>query len=119
VRVRASTEEGASRRGFPVKHLFTEGRALGTLLLWVPNFMNLLIIYFIVTWLPPLLRHTELAVSAGISAILLFSLGAMAGALLEGRLMDGFGAVILLVVEFGISTLLIGSQAFTTPFLLS
>jgi MFS transporter, AAHS family, 4-hydroxybenzoate transporter len=42
----------------------------------------------------------------------------MAGALLEGRLMNGFGAAILLVVEFGISTLLIGSLAFTTSFLL-
>jgi AAHS family 4-hydroxybenzoate transporter-like MFS transporter len=118
VPVRVSTEEGASRKGFPVKHLFTEGRALGTLLLWVPNFMNLLIIYFIVSWLPVLLRQTELPVSAGISAILLFSLGGMAGALLEGRLMNGFGAAILLVVEFGISTLLIGSLAFTTSFLL-
>jgi MFS transporter, AAHS family, 4-hydroxybenzoate transporter len=116
--VRVSTEEGASREGFPVKHLFTEGRALGTLLLWVPNFMNLLIIYFIVSWLPVLLRQKELPVSAGISAILLFSLGGMAGALLEGRLMNDFGAAILLVVEFGISTLLIGSLAFTTSFLL-
>src|SRR5258706_9111086 len=30
------------RKGLPVKHLFAEGRALGTILLWVPFFMNLL-----------------------------------------------------------------------------
>ena len=39
-------------RGMPVSQLFTEGRAVGTVLLWVPFFMNLLILYFIVSWLP-------------------------------------------------------------------
>ncbi len=99
-------------KGIPVKHLFTEGRALGTLLLWVPYFMNLLIIYFVVSWVPALLQQAALPVSAGINAILLFSLGGMAGSLLEGRLMNGLGAFILLAFEFGISTLLIGSLAF-------
>jgi AAHS family 4-hydroxybenzoate transporter-like MFS transporter len=99
-------------KGIPVKHLFTEGRALGTLLLWVPYFMNLLLIYFVVSWVPALLQQAELPVSAGINAILLFSLGGMAGSLLEGRLMNALGALILLAFEFGISTLLIGSLAF-------
>src|SRR5688572_27873599 len=38
--------------GVAVTHLFTEGRTTGTLLLWVPFFMNLLILYFILSWLP-------------------------------------------------------------------
>jgi AAHS family 4-hydroxybenzoate transporter-like MFS transporter len=118
VPVRASLKEDRPSEGFPVKHLFTEGRTLGTLLLWVPNFMNLLIIYFIVSWLPALLQQTRMPVSAGISAILLFSVGGMAGSLIEGRLMNGFGAKGILVFEFVISTLLIGSLAFSTSFAL-
>jgi AAHS family 4-hydroxybenzoate transporter-like MFS transporter len=113
VPIRAASEENVPRKGMPVKHLFTEGRALGTLLLWIPYFMNLLIIYFIVSWLPALLQQSELPVSAGINAIVLFSLGGIAGSLLEGRLMTWLGAIFLLAVEFGISTLLIGSLAFT------
>ena len=113
VPIRAASEENEPRKGMPVKHLFTEGRALGTLLLWIPYFMNLLIIYFIVSWLPALLQQSELPVSAGINAIVLFSLGGIAGSLLEGRLMTWLGAIFLLAVEFGISTLLIGSLAFT------
>lgn len=113
VPIRDASEENEPRKGMPVKHLFTEGRALGTLLLWIPYFMNLLIIYFIVSWLPALLQQSELPVSAGINAIVLFSLGGMAGSLLEGRLMTWLGAIVLLAVEFGISTLLIGSLAFT------
>ena len=37
--------------GVPVVHLFREGRALGTVLLWVINFMNLLNLYFLSNWL--------------------------------------------------------------------
>lgn len=113
VPIQVTCDQDNSRKGIPVKHLFTEGRAVGTLLLWVPYFMNLLIIYFIVSWLPALLQQSDLPVTAGINAILLFSLGGMAGSLLEGRLMNWLGALILLVIEFGISTLLIGSLAFT------
>ena len=113
VPIRAASEENEPRKGMPVKHLFTEGRALGTLLLWIPYFMNLLIIYFIVSWLPALLQQSELPMSAGINAIVLFSLGGIAGSLMEGRLMTWLGAIFLLAVEFGISTLLIGSLAFT------
>ncbi len=114
--IRSASEERDSHQGIPVKHLFTEGRAIGTILLWVPYFMNLLIIYFIVSWLPALLQQSDLPVSAGINAIVLFSLGGMAGSLLEGRLINWLGALILLVIEFGISTLLIGSLAFAASF---
>jgi MFS transporter, AAHS family, 4-hydroxybenzoate transporter len=116
--IRTSVEERDSHKGIPVKHLFTEGRAIGTLLLWVPYFMNLLIIYFIVSWLPALLQQSALPVSAGINAIVMFSLGGIAGSLLEGRLMNWMGALALLVLEFGISTLLIGSLAFTASLML-
>jgi AAHS family 4-hydroxybenzoate transporter-like MFS transporter len=40
-----------NRRGVPVLHLFREGRALGTVLLWTINFMNLLNLYFLSNWL--------------------------------------------------------------------
>jgi AAHS family 4-hydroxybenzoate transporter-like MFS transporter len=39
-------------RGVPLLRLFADGRALGTLLLWVVNFMNLLNLYFLAGWLP-------------------------------------------------------------------
>lgn len=53
------------RQGLPVKHLFTEGRAAGTILLWVPFFMNLLLLYFVVSWLPALLRQAGMSVWPG------------------------------------------------------
>jgi MFS transporter, AAHS family, 4-hydroxybenzoate transporter len=100
--------------GLPVRHLFTEDRAAGTILLWIPFFMNLLILYFIVNWLPGLLRQSGLAVSAGVIAVSLFSLGGIAGALAEGRVMNSCGAYATLLAQFAISALLIGSLAFLT-----
>jgi len=100
------------RGGMPVSQLFTEGRASGTILLWVPFFMNLLIIYFIVNWLPGLLRQSGMPVSAGVTAVSVFSLGGIVGALAEGRLMSGFGAYTVLLAEFAVSVLLIGALAY-------
>jgi MFS transporter, AAHS family, 4-hydroxybenzoate transporter len=100
--------------GLPIRRLFTEDRAAGTILLWIPFFMNLLILYFIVNWLPGLLRQSGLAVSAGVIAVSLFSLGGIAGALTEGRVMNSCGAYTTLLAQFGISALLIGSLAFLT-----
>jgi len=100
--------------GLPVRRLFTDDRAAGTILLWIPFFMNLLILYFIVNWLPSLLRQSGLAASAGVIAVSLFSLGGIAGALTEGQVMNFCGAYATLLAQFVISALLIGSLAFLT-----
>ena len=110
----AAAAHEARNEGLPVRRLFTEDRAAGTILLWIPFFMNLLILYFIVNWLPALLRQSGLAVFAGVIAVSLFSLGGIAGALTEGRVMNSFGAYATLLAQFAISTLLIGSLAFLT-----
>ena len=41
-----------NRGGVPAMHLFREGRALGTVLLWVINFMNIFNLYVLAGWLP-------------------------------------------------------------------
>ncbi len=41
-----------SKGGVPAAHLFREGRALVTVLLWIVSFMNLLVLYSLANWLP-------------------------------------------------------------------
>jgi AAHS family 4-hydroxybenzoate transporter-like MFS transporter len=41
-----------SKAGVPFVHLFREGRAATTLLLWVVNFMNITMLYSLSNWLP-------------------------------------------------------------------
>ena len=92
-----------NREGLPVAQLFKEGRTAGTLLLWIPFFMNLLILYFILSWLPSLLRQAGMPVSAGITAVMVFSIGGILGALVQGPLMKAFGVFPTMVAEFLIS----------------
>jgi AAHS family 4-hydroxybenzoate transporter-like MFS transporter len=74
--------------------------------------MNLLILYFILSWLPALLRQAGLPQQAGITGVSLFSLGGVIGSLLEGRWMNRFGAFKLMLTEFIVSLLLIVVLAF-------
>jgi AAHS family 4-hydroxybenzoate transporter-like MFS transporter len=100
--------------GVAVRHLFTEGRMLGTLLLWIPFFMNLLILYFILSWLPSLLRQAGMPVTAGITAVLSFSIGGIVGTILQGPLMKWLGVFPAMVAEFILSLglVILASQIF-------
>lgn len=74
--------------GPPVARLFQEGRARTTLLLWVAFFMNLLVMYFLVNWLPSLLRAGGLPIRVAILSTAVLNLGGVAGAILLGRMID-------------------------------
>ena len=89
---------GAS--GVPVVDLFTEGRSMGTLLLWIAFFMSLLLLYFIVNWLPALLRQTQMPASVGPAAIAMFSLGGIFGSLFQGMAMQAWGGRRVMLMEF-------------------
>jgi AAHS family 4-hydroxybenzoate transporter-like MFS transporter len=112
------SEHTDQRRNAPVTNLFREGRAAGTILLWIPFFMNLLMLYFVVFWLPALLRQTGKPLSAGATAIFLFSLGGIAGSFIEGNLMNRWGSFQVLLTEFLFTTLLIAALAYSNSFAL-
>lgn len=100
----AAAEE---HKGVPVKFLFKEGRTAGTILLWIPNFMNLLLMYVILNWLPELLRASGMSGTGGVTATAFFSLGGILGTLAEGFLIKIGGAFKILFAEFGFCVLLV------------
>ena len=53
-----------ARQGAPVKHLFTEGRAASTLLLWVPFFMVFMVLVTVTFWTPAVLNSVGVLVAA-------------------------------------------------------
>ncbi|MDB5698974.1 MAG: pcaK [Alphaproteobacteria bacterium] len=78
----------APPKGFPVRLLFVGGMALNTALVWVSFFMNLLVMYFLVNWLPLLFVQLGLPASVAFQSTAAFNVGGMVGALLIGRLLD-------------------------------
>jgi AAHS family 4-hydroxybenzoate transporter-like MFS transporter len=97
--------------GVAVKYLFTEGRAAGTVLLWFPYFMNLLLIYFIGSWLPAMLKEAGMAGSAAVTVSTFFSLGGALACLLEGQLMNRCGARTTLLIEYAVASLFVSALA--------
>jgi MFS transporter, AAHS family, 4-hydroxybenzoate transporter len=97
--------------GVPVKYLFTEGRGVGTMLLWFPYFMNLLLIYFIGSWLPAMLKEAGMAGSAAVTVSTFFSVGGVVACLVEGQLMNRCGARTTLLIEYAVASVFVAALA--------
>lgn len=97
------------RKGVPVKYLFAEGRALGTILLWFPYFINLMLIYFISSWLPALLNEAGMTASAAVIATVFFDLGGLIACAGQGFLMNRIGAARMLIFDYALAAVFVGA----------
>jgi MFS transporter, AAHS family, 4-hydroxybenzoate transporter len=87
---------------FPVRRLFAGGRAWKTIFLWIPCIMNLMILYFIGSWLPSMLRSTDLPPSTGEFAVLFFNTAGLVSVPVQGFLLNRFGPEKVLSGEFSL-----------------
>ena len=78
--------------GFTVKHLLTEGRATNTVLLWITFFSNLLIIYYLSSWLPLVLRSSGVPLGDALRLGSLVSWSGIVSTLVLGPVVDRIGA---------------------------
>ncbi len=62
-----------------ISALFTPARRTTTILLWVLNFTNMMLVFFFISWLPSLLAYRGLANSASLSATSLFNASGVIG----------------------------------------
>lgn len=113
--IRSMAEEAAAAppgRRFPVFELFADGRARVTMLLWLAFFMNLLVMYFLVNWLPSLLKSSGLPLSIAILSTALLNLGGVVGAIALGRLIDKGDPYLILGAAYASSAAFIALVAF-------
>ncbi|WGS47846.1 MFS transporter (plasmid) [Burkholderia sp. JSH-S8] len=68
--------------------LFADGRAIGTLLLWLAFFMGLLVIYLLTSWLPTIIHDAGFTIADAARIGALWQIGGTVGALLVGWAMD-------------------------------
>jgi AAHS family 4-hydroxybenzoate transporter-like MFS transporter len=95
--------------GFTVRHLFAGGRALGTGLLWVMFFMNLLDLYFLANWLPTVISNAGIAVEIAVIITTLLQIGGVAGAVSLGWLIDRHSPFHVLAAAYLAAGLLIAA----------
>jgi len=94
-----------AHRGVPWVQLFHEGRALGTVLIWLLNFMNLLNLYFLTLWLPTVVADIGYSAPVAVRVGATLQLAGAIGAFLQGWLIHRFGFVPVLATGFGLATL--------------
>ena len=97
------------KKGVPIVHLFHDGRALGTALLWVVNFMNLLNLYLLSNWLPSLMRDSGYSNTIAVNSGSVFQIGGVVGTLVLGLFIRCYGFTVVLSVCFGIACLSIAA----------
>ena len=95
----------------PVADLFLQGRGAGTLMLWTVFFMNLMVFYFLQSWLPTLFTDAGLTQQHAVLMTTLISVGGIVAGVVSGPLMDrynAYGVLALLYVGGAVFVVAIG-----------
>ena len=91
--------------GVPLKHLFLEGRALGTVLLWVMFFLDYGILIFFLSWVPTLIKMATGSTTALGVSLAFWNVGSIFCSFIIGLLIDRFGYYRVLIPNFVIIAL--------------
>jgi AAHS family 4-hydroxybenzoate transporter-like MFS transporter len=94
--------EETKRRGVPWVHLFHEGRSVGTILLWIINFMNLLNLYFLASWLPTVANQAGYGMGTSVLVGTMEQLAGMIGGFTLGLFVQRLGFVRVLTTCFAV-----------------
>jgi AAHS family 4-hydroxybenzoate transporter-like MFS transporter len=96
------------KEGVPIITLFHEGRAGGTLLLWTMQFMNLINLYMLSTWLPTIARGMGLTTTAALMVGTMFQTGGAVGSIAIGQPIEKWGFFPVLITCFAGASAMIG-----------
>lgn len=89
--------------GLSVKGLFAAEHGRATVLLWLMNFMNMLCVYFLASWIPVLMSDAGHTASESVLAGAMLWLGGLAGTWLLGWCVDRKGYVAVLLPTFAVA----------------
>ena len=86
--------------GSPVMYLFREGRTPVTILLWIVNFMNLLNLYSLASWLPTVVQDAGRSTSTAVLVGTILQVGGTVGAFGLAWLIARRGFIPVLTTSF-------------------
>ncbi len=87
------------KEGIPAIHLFREGRSMTTILLWIVNFMNLLNLYFLSSWIPTVVSAAGHATSIAVLVGTTTQVGGTLGTFGNSWFINRFGFIPTLVAN--------------------
>jgi AAHS family 4-hydroxybenzoate transporter-like MFS transporter len=93
----------ARAKGVPVAELFRNRRALGTFLLWIMFFTNLLANFFLQNWIPTLAHDSGIDLRTAVIIGTMYQVGGVLASLLVGWPIDRFGPYKVMPWLFGLA----------------
>ena len=102
-----ASEESAP--GATIRHLFAQGRAVGTCLLWLVYFLSLMVTFLLASWLPIAFNQSGLSVGDAVLATTMYQVGAIVGTVVVGHIMDRFDRFLVLAAAFLLSSVVVFS----------
>ena len=109
-----------AKPGFSFWKLFHDGRATGTILIWVAYFMNLLNLYFLQGWVPTIAKTAGFSTSTAVLMGTMNQVGGFFGALVLGWFVRRSGFAPVLATSFAVAAvtiMLIGYPGMPAPLL--
>jgi len=88
------------REGMRFLQLFQEGRATATILLWLINFMNLVNVFLLASWLPTVAKTAGYSTSTAVLVGTTLQVGALIGTVVLGWLIERLGFIPVLTTCF-------------------
>jgi len=107
IRIDSSTRFVANeekRTGAPFVHLFRDGRGPSTVLLWVVNFMNLLVLYSLSNWLPIVVTRMGYETQTAVLVSTVLQVGGTIGTFGLAWLIARAGFIPMLAATFAVAT---------------
>jgi MFS transporter, AAHS family, 4-hydroxybenzoate transporter len=108
-------ETSRGRNRVSIKSLFSKSMVRFTLLLWMTFFCGLLVMYFLVNWLPSIFTESGMSLTAASRTTVLLNIGGIIGCLFLMPLIDKFGARIVLPITYCAGALAIAAIGMFQP----
>ena len=104
MRPRSSSPTRRVEAGVPAVHLFRDGRGVVTVLLWIVNFMNLLVLYSLSNWLPTVVTGMGYTTQTAVLVGTVLQVGGTIGTFGLAWLIARGGFIPMLTATFAVAT---------------
>lgn len=111
--VMAGNPEILDQQDSPVRNLFADGRGFSTVMIWAAFMTGLFMVYALNSWLTKLMAMAGFSLGSALNFVIVFNVGAIAGALGGGWLGDRFNIKRVLVCFYVIGALALVTLAYT------
>ncbi|MCR4471564.1 MULTISPECIES: MFS transporter [unclassified Burkholderia] len=97
----------------PVASLFRDGRGFSTVMIWIAFFMGLFMVYALSSWLTKLMAMSGYSLGSALTFVLVFNVGAVAGAIGGGWLGDKYNIKYVLVAFYATGAVSLALMGYT------